>query len=67
LGIFTPNANFCTSSGPAKCWSGYFRLHKTHGWYDFLVQVDSDPGFQQHFAGHVETGRHSMSDPALSR
>jgi len=35
------------------------------GWYDFVIGVVSDPSFQQHIAGHIETGEHSMSDPAI--
>jgi phospholipase C len=34
-------------------------------WYDFSVEVDGKPGFLRRFAGRVETGRHSFSDPAL--
>ncbi|HKV61939.1 MAG TPA: phospholipase C, phosphocholine-specific [Candidatus Acidoferrum sp.] len=40
-------------------------LHKSFGWYDFTVSVESDASFQRQLAGHVETGRHSMSDPAI--
>jgi phospholipase C len=40
-------------------------LHKSFGWYDFIVRVDSDASFVRRLAGHVETGRPSMSDPAI--
>jgi len=40
-------------------------LEKFFGWYDLVVTIDSDPGFQQQLAGHVETGRDSMTDPAI--
>jgi phospholipase C len=40
-------------------------LGETFGWYDFVVTVDSDASFQQQLAGHVETGRDSMTDPAI--
>jgi phospholipase C len=40
-------------------------LHKSFGWYDVTVKVDSDPGFARQLAGHVETGRPSVSDPAI--
>jgi phospholipase C len=33
-------------------------------WYDFSVSVDELPGFSRRFAGRVETGRDSWSDPA---
>ncbi|WP_442807439.1 phosphocholine-specific phospholipase C [Trinickia soli] len=41
-------------------------LRAYHGWYDLQVTVDTDPLFQRKLAGHVETGRPSMSDPAFS-
>ncbi|MFE7318439.1 phosphocholine-specific phospholipase C [Streptomyces sp. NPDC057555] len=34
-------------------------------WYDLTVTADSDAGFLRRFAGHVETGRPGVSDPAL--
>ncbi len=40
-------------------------LAETQHWYDFSVQLDGVPGFARRFAGHVETGRPSVSDPAL--
>jgi phospholipase C len=40
-------------------------LESSYGWYDFKIEVDSDPSFTQRLAGHVETGNDSMSDPAI--
>jgi len=40
-------------------------LRKSSGWYDLTVTVDSDPSFVRQLAGHVETGRASISDPAI--
>ena len=34
-------------------------------WYDFLVSCDADAAYARRFAGRVETGRHSVSDPAM--
>jgi phospholipase C len=34
-------------------------------WYDFAVTCDADPAYYRRFAGRVETGRHSVSDPAM--
>jgi len=42
-------------------------LHKSFGWYDVTVSVDSDPSFRRQLAGHVETGRPSATDPAMAR
>jgi phospholipase C len=41
------------------------QLQKSFGWYDFTVRVASDARFQRQLAGHVETGRPSVSDPAI--
>ncbi len=39
---------------------------KNHGfWYDFSVTCTSDPAFQRRFAGRLETGAHTVSDPAM--
>jgi phospholipase C len=35
------------------------------GWYDVSVTSDADPGYLRRLAGHVETGRPSVSDPSL--
>jgi phospholipase C len=40
-------------------------LIRLFGWYDLVITVDGDAGFEYRFAGHVETGRDSISDPAL--
>lgn len=37
------------------------------GWYDLIVTSDEDANFCWQFAGHVEDGRDSISDPALGR
>jgi phospholipase C len=34
-------------------------------WYDFVVTCDADASFYRRFAGRIETGRHSVSDPAM--
>ncbi len=43
----------------------YVDLRAFHGWYDLTVTVDTDASFSRTLAGHVETGKSSMSDPAL--
>ena len=40
-----------------------FSLERFSGWYDFLITVASDSSVEYHFAGHVETGEDSISDP----
>jgi phospholipase C len=36
-------------------------------WYDFSATVSSQPDYVRRFAGRVETGRHTVSDPALGQ
>jgi len=43
----------------------HWNLEDSYGWYDLTVSVASDPGFTQQLAGHIETGKDSMSDPLL--
>jgi phospholipase C len=40
-------------------------LAKTGGWYDFEVTLAGDDRFRRRFAGRLETGRASTSDPAM--
>ncbi|MGH8291392.1 MAG: phosphocholine-specific phospholipase C [Steroidobacteraceae bacterium] len=40
----------------------YFELEGTHHWYDFTVSAGQQ---QWRFAGHLETGRESFTDPAI--
>jgi phospholipase C len=38
----------------------------THaGWYDFSVFVEGNNLFEKRYAGRVETGKHSISDPVM--
>jgi phospholipase C len=50
---------------PRDTFTHFNQLHKSFGWYDFAVQAEADASFQRRLAGHVETGRDSMSDPAI--
>jgi phospholipase C len=76
---FPPSAFFPGPSlghGPGTSWdvkvpaSGhptevYWNLRTTGQWYDFIVTSDSDDGFYRRLAGHVETGRDSLTDPGM--
>lgn len=43
----------------------HWELADSGCWYDFAVTCDTDPAYYRRFAGRVETGRHSVSDPAM--
>jgi phospholipase C len=38
---------------------------KSAGWYDVTLRIDGAERFEQRFAGRIETGRWSTSDPAM--
>ncbi|GAB3702104.1 phospholipase C, phosphocholine-specific [Spirosoma flavus] len=40
-------------------------LKNSHGWYDFSVRVEGDTSFEQRYAGRIETGASSISDPLM--
>jgi phospholipase C len=42
-------------------------LTKSFGWYNFAIRVPEFPGFEQRYAGRIETGRESVSDPSFDR
>ena len=42
-----------------------WELDASGQWYDFDVTCDTDPTFWRRLAGRIETGRHSVSDPAM--
>jgi len=44
----------------------YWPLARFFGWYDFVLNVESDSTFLQQLAGHIETGRDSVTDPAIA-
>ncbi|OKS87506.1 phosphocholine-specific phospholipase C [Mucilaginibacter polytrichastri] len=40
-------------------------LTKSFGWYDFSIKVDGHNSFEKRYAGRVETGKSSFSDPVM--
>lgn len=44
-----------------------WKLSGSSNWYDLSVTVNTDDLFLRQFAGHVETGQASTSDPAMGR
>jgi phospholipase C len=52
---------------PRESLEKYWSLESHFGWYDFTVTVESDELFEQRIAGHIETGKDSMSDPLMGQ
>jgi phospholipase C len=50
---------------PGKDWHKHWHLKDTHGWYDFVIEAGGDSGFRHQLAGHLETGKDSISDPLI--
>lgn len=42
-------------------------LEKSFGWYDLSLKINGAHQFEQRYAGRVETGKHSQSDPVMGR
>jgi len=69
---YTITANAYVSEGP---WIGtvaaksqveqHWSLQSSGHWYDFTVTVKGLPGYSRRFAGRVETGESTISDPAM--
>lgn len=43
-----------------------FDVSKNHGWYDFSVKVKGSDLFEKRYAGRIETGKPSKTDPAMA-
>jgi phospholipase C len=50
---------------PGQSFHTRLSLRSSFGWYDVVVDVNTDPNFLRRLAGHVENGRDSASDPAI--
>lgn len=48
-----------------QTWHHSWPLAASHGWYDLDVHCADFPTFRRRFAGHLETGKNSMTDPQL--
>jgi phospholipase C len=42
-------------------------LKNSYGWYDFSIKVKGNDAYEQRFAGRVETGSSSFSDPFMGK
>jgi phospholipase C len=69
---FTIHAKAYRNDGPWTATVGargaaeqHWDLAASGRWYDFAVTCDADPRYYRRFAGRVENGKHSVSDPAM--
>jgi len=40
-------------------------MSEWYDWYDFTVSLENEPEFKRRFAGRIETGKDSYSDPFM--
>jgi len=59
--------NFSKSVAVNRKLKESLNLDKSHGWYDFEITSDQDPNVYIRFAGHIETGKPSSTDPLMAR
>ncbi len=52
---------------PGQAARDLWSLDPAAPWYDLTVTSDADPAFLRRLAGHLETGRPSLTDPAIGR
>jgi len=64
LDAYTGN-QFTRLLAPRKDLEHDWSLLGFHGWYDLIVRVAGDDTFEYRLAGHVETGKDSITDPAI--
>jgi phospholipase C len=53
-----------TELSPSETTTVVLPLQSSHGWYDFTVKAEGSAG-EARYAGRVETGRPSVSDPTM--
>jgi phospholipase C len=50
--------------GPGE-FVGRWELKDSFDWYDLVIEANTDPHFRWQIAGHLETGKNSVTDPAI--
>lgn len=45
----------------------FISLENSFGWYDLEITTPTDASFYHRYAGHIETGRSSQTDPLMGR
>jgi phospholipase C len=53
------------SMGARQVVTDIWDVGETAHWYDLIVTSDADPEWSRRLSGHLETGRPSLSDPAI--
>ncbi len=51
--------------GPNGSKTVSLNLQKSKGWYDFTIMIEGRSSFFRHYAGHIENGEDSITDPYM--
>ena len=52
---------------PGQTIEDYRLLQASSQWYEITAEVEGQTGYLRQFAGHLETGRESITDPAMAQ
>lgn len=58
-------AAVCTRCGPRYASLTDWPVADSGNWYDFVVTCEASPSFARRFAGRMETGEDTVSDPEM--
>ena len=61
-GVYDGSEPVKASVGAGRTLKREFETRDSGAWYDITVSAE---GFERRLAGRIETGRHSISDPAM--
>jgi phospholipase C len=61
------NPKIIKTLAPGASHTTILQLDRSHGWYDFSVTAAGFDAFERRYAGHVETGADSFTDPAMGK
>jgi len=53
------------SLDPGQARTEHWQLSRSRGWYDLTITVADHPRFRYRYAGHIENGHDSITDPAM--
>jgi len=65
-GVYPHGAARAHALGPGQTLTDVWRIDRSAQWYDLIVTASTDPHWARRLSGHMETGRSSLSDPAIA-
>jgi len=65
-GVYPHGAARSHALAPGQTLTDTWRIDRSAHWYDLIVTTSADPRWVRRLSGHMETGRPSLSDPAIA-